>query len=905
MELPLRATPERLFRGGGHLNPWKGTMQTSTLWTVGNDVHPSSLARWAMVTAAGMCLSVTSLSAQGQPAVTAQPTPVPLGPTGTPLNPNATGRQPSPAGNGGAPNAAAAGSANNPSEIPVDGEMVTFSAFAEPVELSTLVDYAAKALGINISIKSNLTGTIVFNAPVSVPKSRLIPLLSSLLEQQGFTLTYDASSTFYSVVNQNEIGVNLSGELPTTRVFSTPNLKPSSVKQALTEQLMAAAGGQGSQTKVSAIDEMGVLIATDTPKKLAALEALITRLLDEYGKSKFIRLELKHVAAPVARERVLQLLGQVAQPRPGSGNPGEVPQPVQPQQGGTNRLESIGDRLTIDPQGNALIFRGVEAETNQVRAVLDVIDVLNQLVPKKYTVGNAAKQVADIARNRGLGEVVTIEAQNTGQPTYNYNYNYGDQSGNARGRTGSTSVGGPVMVVDEGRGTIIYYGTPEQQEQLERLISGLDLEQEAVVIRNYKLKNADAEKVADLVQGLIQNRAPNREDSSLLPGGNGRGMNAQPNVIMVNPAGEGGNNELSLGNGSNVFVLADKANNQILVKAPMKQQPDFKRLLERLDLRRPQVYIETKIVAVTWSDDLRLAFETQLINSGGTGGVLNTNFGLSSFGTNGNLTQPKNVATGLGGATLALIKSDQVPIIMTALAKETDSRIVSSPQILVDDNEEASIDSVDKVPYAQTNQSTSTTTTSLGGTSEAGTKLKVKPQISEGGYLRLKYEAELSSFTGAATQGLPPPSQNNNVKSDAVTVPSDFTIVVGGLTYDSTTKNYDRIPGLGDIPIIGRLFGDTRDNKRKTTLYIFMTPRIMRDPNFHDVRLLTEGPQSKSQVPKHLPDLSPTSIEIIDTTYGSPADANRPKSLPKTAEDEKLGAPPAQPASSGNSGAPR
>lgn len=861
-------------------NPWKGRMQQFTRAEM-----MCRRQRLAMMMAAGVCVSISMMSV-AQPAVTAQPagvpTPVPLGPTGTPLNPNAVGRQPGAVNpvNGapnGAPNAAAPGSANNPQEIPVEGDMVTFSAFAEPVELSTLVDYAAKAMGINISIKANLTGTIVFNAPVSVPKSRLIPLLTSLLEQQGFTLIHDATSTFYSVVNQNEVGVNLSGELPTTRVFSTPNLKPSSVKQALAEQLTAQAGGQGTQTKLSAIDEMGVLVATDTPKKLAALENLITRLLEEYGKSKFIRLELKHVAAPVARERVLQLLGQAAQPRASAGNQNDgQPQQPQPQQA-TNRLESIGDRLTIDPQGNALIFRGVEAETTQVRSVLEVIDVLNQLVPKKYTVGSAAKQVADLAQKRGLGEVLTIEAPSN-QPQYNYNYNYGDQSGNARSRGTTSSVGGPVMVVDEGRGTIMYYGTTEQQLQLDRLIVELDLEQEAIVIRNYKLKNADAEKVADLVQGLIQNRAPNREDSSLLPGGNGRGMNAQPNVIMVNPGMEG-SSELALGNGNNVFVMADKANNQIMVKAPMKQQPDFKRLLEKLDLRRPQVYIETKIVAVTWSDDLRLAFETQLINSGGTGGVLNTNFGLSSFGTNGSITQPKTVATGLGGATLALIKSDQVPIIMTALAKETDSRIVSSPQILVDDNEEASIDSVDKVPYAQTNQSTSTTTTSLGGTSEAGTKLKVKPQISEGGYLRLKYEAELSSFTGAATQGLPPPSQNNNVKADAVTVPSDFTIVVGGLTYDSTTKNYDRIPGIGDIPIIGRLFGDTKDNKRKTTLYIFMTPRIMRDPNFMDMKLMTEGPQAKSSISKHLPDLVPTTIEMHNNQYSNPNSVNRPSTL--------------------------
>jgi general secretion pathway protein D len=424
---------------------------------------------------------------------------------------------------------------------------------------------------------------------------------------------------------------------------------------------------------------------------------------------------------------------------------------------------------------------------------------------------------------------------------------------------------------------------------MDALIKEIDPQSERVIIGVYKLKNSDAEEVAAVIDGIINNTQP-YGTSDLLPNGgqpfsrSSRTRNPATNTTPVNPRqlnpqGGQGEGDLTLDGGG--YVVADKANNQILVKAPAGQQPEYRKLIERLDLRRAQVYIEAKIVAVTWTDDMRLAFETQLINANGTGGVLNTNFGLGALGTaaSGGILAPKTVATGLGGLTAAVIKSDQVPIVMNALQTKTDSRILSTPQLLVDDNEEAKIVSVDSQPTATTTQTTGNPAqTSFGGYEDAGTTLAVTPHISDGGYLGLKYEIELSSFTGSATANLPPPKTKNNLQSNSITIPADTTVIVGGLNFKNDSLTRAQIPLLGDIPLIGLLFQDRNSKFRTTTLYVFLTPRILRDPTFQDLRILTRGPQYEVLKRSELPKLRSAPIDVnspglparMPSTYNQP-----------------------------------
>jgi type II secretion system protein D len=749
-------------------------------------------------------------------------------------------------------------------------ELVTLSAFTEPVQLSAMVQMVATTLNINVTVKGEVPGTVVFQAPVPVKKSELLQLLDMLLEQQGWSISQDRFG-IYVVAPGTEIKFNSKTESPTTRVFSTPNVRPSALKSAIDQQL---AGAQGGATRYTYLDELGLIVVTDTPRRLQATADLIELLLGEFGQRQFIRLPLTHISAPVARERALQLIGSLAQSS--TVNPLNIAAQMQGQavqSGGGGPFNNLGERLTIDPQGNALIFRGLPIEIDRVRQVLTIIDVRNTLVPKQYFAGSAARQIADLARQRGLGEVSTISADGSisqgFQPFGAQQAQFGQQQ---QGQQGS-GIGGPVMVVDEGRGTILYYGTAEQQESLGTLITELDTQSEQVTIRVYKLRNSKAVDVAELIQGLISETGA-VGSAPLLPGGQ------QSSVQRRNarrPNAQQGQGESAQGDGTSIdstaFVIANEAQNQIVVKARAGQQEDFERLIEQLDIRRPQVYIEARIVAVTADDRLRVSFENQLINANGSGGVLNSNFGLGSLPTTGQpLLGQKLVSGGLSGFTAAVIRSDQVPIVMRALANETDSRIISTPQLLVDDNTEATVASIDKIPVQSISRGDNNDrdTITFDRSEEAGTTLTVKPQIADAGYLRLEYELELSSFTseGSATQ--PPSSQVNTLSSESITVPDDSTVVVGGLVLDANNRTTARIPLLGKIPLLGALFGDTNKGDRQTVLYVFLTPRILRDPNFADLRLLTKGPTERAKLPspENLPPLTPRMMEIISTSKG-------------------------------------
>lgn len=782
-------------------------------------------------------------------------------------------------------------------------EMVTLSAFTEPVSLASLVDMVAETLQINVATKGDVPGTVVFNAPVPVKKSELIRLLDQLLEQQGWTITKDKFG-FYTVAPAMDVRPMVESDVPTTRVFSIPNIRPSSLKTAIEGQFLGNPQGGGVR-QYTYIDELGVIVATDTPRKLEAIQDIIHQITQHYRNQSNIRLELTYIAAPVARERALQLIGQIAQPL--RSDPNQQVQQVQnfnPQGGGqVGALSNLGDRLTVDPQGNALIFRGLEEEIDGVRKLLSIIDRPNTLVPRQYFAGSSAKQIADLARGQGLGEVTTI-ARNQGQ-MYNF------QQEGLLGAQRTTTIGGPVMVVDESSGNIIYYATAEQQERLAALIKELDTKAERIVLETYKLRNSDAEDVADILNNLINNSQP-LGTSAILPGGGA----AQPvarraSRAAVNPDGSTSSYDESFGFDPDSFVIADISNNQVIVKARAGQQKEFQRLIQKLDQRKPQVYVEAMIVAVTTDDRLRLAFETQLINANGSGGVLNSNFGLGSFGTTGQpILGDKTVSTALSGMTAAIIKSDYVPIIMTALANETDSRIMSSPQLLVDDNEEAEVVSIDEQPTTTISRGTggSGDVIAQGQSATAGTTLKVTPQISDSSALRLKYNIELSSFTGEAqTVGgtvLSPPKQTNTIKSESITVPTDSTVIVGGLIVSQDTNTVAKIPLIGDIPIIGKLFSDTRTGDRKTRLYVFLTPRIIRDPNFEDLRLLSQGPQSASKLAAEFPTLAPRSMELWQTESAAPPPTLTPSASPAPIQ-EPLELPPIAPEPERAAPAPR
>jgi type II secretory pathway component GspD/PulD (secretin) len=740
-----------------------------------------------------------------------------------------------------------------PSTQPAD-EMIEFSDTSEPIELMTMVDFVTEELGINVSVKGTIVGSVMFNARQQVPRSELLSLLEALLAQYNYSLTLDPVG-IYLIQPASEITQAFVGEFATTKIISTPNVKPSALK-AVIDPTAAGGGGQGS-SKISYVDDLGIIVITDTPRRVRAIEELVKRVLEEYGKTTYTRIDLKYVAANAARERAVTLVGQGGTLRnqfPGQEQNVQIP-------GTASSIDNLPDRLIIDSSGNALIFRGTEAEIEQVRAVLEIIDVPTTLTPREYKAGANAAMIAEIASERGLGTVKNISnaednvtpQQFFGRGNFNQQQNQNQQS---------TLGGGSVMMVDEVRGTILYYGTEEQQEQLAALVDVLDVGQDEVVIERYPVKNVDALELADLLQAIIENQAQN--ESQILPGSRtnqfqGGGGGAFQRFIE----GDGGSESSFDATPDESFVTAHEATNVVIVKAPAKLQAQFARIIGELDVRRPQVYVQATILAVSNTEDFRLAIEGQI-----SAGQFSTQtaFGLGSVGDGGAYTDPKLPLAGLGGYSASLIKSQYVPLVLDAVQTDTDARILSSPQLLVNDNEEAEIVSLEEQPTSTTTVGQTSDQISFNGYETAGTSLTVTPSISEAGYLRLAYEIELSNFTGSGSNGLPAPKNTRNVRSDSVTIPTDTTIVVGGITVTDTRKTIVKVPILGDIPLVGLFFRDTNKIDSEQVLYVFITPRILNDRNFADLRLLTRGPQEYAGIDSGLPELEPSAIELITPT---------------------------------------
>jgi len=731
---------------------------------------------------------------------------------------------------------------------------VSFGTFAEPIELTTLIDFVGSSLNINIAVKGSPTGEVVFNAPKDIPQSKLIGFLDAILEQYAFTISEDAASGFFIVQPVTDLRPTMEGAYASTRIIHTPNIKPSLLLSALVTAIGGGGTGTGAQGggPIQAVDELGVLIINAPPRDIERIEALVNELIRLDQQQEYIRLELNHLAAPVARERVVGLAGgssgtgiQVNNNR-NPGNPNAGANAGASMTGSS--LNNLSERITIDPQGNALIFKGTQAEADRVRALLSVIDVPNTLQPKNYFAGSSAAQIADIASRRGLGEVILIEQDS--QTNSPFNFNQQQQQNNQF--TQQETTGGPVMVVDPARGNIVYYGTKEQQAQLAALMIELGTEDERIVTREYILNHSNADTIADLLIGIITGERQTG-DSPLLPQSN----NQQQGFAFG--FGFTGDEASGQFDPNKISVIPDPDNNQVIIRAPIKQQDDLQKIIAKLDKRKSQVYIEAMIVAVNDNEDFLLSIDTQLLgNEGGFG----TNFGNVASPTA--FTDPRTVAPGLGGLTAALIKTDFVPVIINASQTNTDVRILSTPQLLVNDNQEAEIVSIEEQPFSELSQDGNTAVSSFGGYAEAGTTLRVTPSISKSGFLRLEYYVELSNFTSATgIDGSPPPRNTRRVEGSA-SVPTDSTIVLGGIVVDDIRDTVIKVPLLGDIPILGEAFKRTNKVNNKSRLYIFLTPRIMTDPNFNDIRLFTEGPQRDMKVDPLTPTLEPAIIQSVE-----------------------------------------
>ena len=311
-------------------------------------------------------------------------------------------------------------------------------------------------------------------------------------------------------------------------------------------------------------------------------------------------------------------------------------------------------------------------------------------------------------------------------------------------------------------------------------------------------------------------------------------------------------------------VTADIATNSIIVAADPTVQKVYEQLIKQLDVRRPQVMIEAKVVVLNTGDDFALGVEVAYGDRVGKKRAFNfTQFGLSEVDP---LTGALAAIPGLG-LNSVLVDPDAADVVLRALTSHRRARIVSSPRILVNDNATGILSSVEEVPFTSVNASQTVATTSFAGFADAGTTIVVTPHISEDGHLQLEYKITLNDFVGTGGDGIPPQRQTDEIES-SVTVPDGHTIVVGGLKRRANAATVDSIPFIENIPILNILAMNRSKSRDDSSLFVFLRPVILREDRFEDLKFLSGEASGQACIQGDHPSSEPLLIgetEICET----------------------------------------
>lgn len=405
--------------------------------------------------------------------------------------------------------------------------------------------------------------------------------------------------------------------------------------------------------------------------------------------------------------------------------------------------------------------------------------------------------------------------------------------------------GGRVSIHADARANVLLVRVdlPGRLGQIRRLVRFLDQPSQAGAnVRVVYLKNAEAARVAQTLRALLSSSAAPLSDarrntlpsasqaSGIAPPGSDTNATAPAVLSSTTPtdpvAGDGPGTVGGAGN----LVQADNASNALILNVPDSMYRNLRAVIDQLDRRRAQVHVETLVMEVSAQRLQELGMQWLSVPSG-TGGsspnvqvLVNGLAGGLSAGTGGGVLDIRGVGRVLDLTVLA-----------RALETAAQGNILSNPTLLATDNEQARIEVGQEIPV-QTGQYANTGTT--GGSTAApfttydrktvGLKLAIVPQISEGGSIRMRI-LQTASSVDPATGTTTLPTFNIRSVETSVTVEDGGIIAIGGLIQETVSDNVDKVPLLGDIPLLGWLFRHQVKKRNKTNLLVFLKPTIVRN----------------------------------------------------------------------------
>jgi len=515
----------------------------------------------------------------------------------------------------------------------------------------------------------------------------------------------------------------------------------------------------------------------------------------------------------------------------------------------------------------------------------------------------------------------------------------GGQVGGAVPGVGAATLAAPSILVDSRSNSLIVRSpNPARMASIRQLIAKLDVQmQGSAAVGNIwvvHLRNADATKLATVIRAAFGGGG-----GGSAGGSSGGSPSVPQSPLGANPVGSAATQGTSTAATAPVtpsaapstggFIQADPATNSLIITAPEPLYRQVRSMIDQLDGRRAQVYIESMIVEVTGTNEASFGFQWQ----GLIGGKNDTNtvLGGTSFSTTAGNVATNNIiplAIGIAGGpataaaaaanlssgfNIGLVRNYGGVFGLSAIAQflqsQANTNITSTPNLVTLDNEEGKIIVGSNVPFL-TGQFTNTG----GGTAisspfqtierkDVGITLRIKPQISEDGSIRMSIFQESSSIiaqaTGTANAG--PTTNKRSIESNVV-VEDGQILVLGGLIEDRYIDDTSKVPLLGDIPYLGALFRSQSRSKTRTNLMVFLRPSVMRDADTTN-RLSAERYDMIRSFQRDMQPAHSIVLPVNETPVVPPLnrlqDSNTPISAPQTSPGTESGRlnPPPRPSS--------
>ncbi len=477
--------------------------------------------------------------------------------------------------------------------------------------------------------------------------------------------------------------------------------------------------------------------------------------------------------------------------------------------------------LSVHPESNSLILTDRAGNVARMKDILARVDhpgsdEIETIRLKHASATDIVKTLTQLRSRMGPGSATPA-------------------GGTAPGAADNRSISS--FAADERTNSVLLSGDKAEREKLRAVVVYLDTPMErAGNTQVFYLKYARASDLVPILQG--SNRPVARAGSTTTAGGSSSGLASGGSM---NTSGSGNVNAglVGIGGRQDAIVLADEATNALVITAPPSVMRELESIVRQLDIRRAQVLVEAIIAEV--SDDFSRKLGVQMAayspKNKGPVGVSTFNGLLSAIA--GAAANPVAAVGALGdGLNMGLGDFDgrgtDFGVLISALAGDANNNILSTPSLLTLDNQEASIVVGKNVPiltgsYASTGAGTTPATPfQTVSREDIGVKLKVKPSISPEGAVRLELEQEVSSIDAAAQSDAGLITNKRNVKTTVLAQDGDV-VVLGGLIDEAVSDRKNKVPGLGDIPLLGELFTYRDTGRQKRNLMIFIRPVVMRD----------------------------------------------------------------------------